>query len=161
MERTESKIIEVAPREETGVIQNLQSFGWNLQGRQEMRFEGNSVGRPDLFSGFGGVESYTIVTEIHHYVKLHFVRSMNIPNLDRIHVLENEYFGMGFPDKPKKVPVGIWLWVILTLIYGIGLVIYGLYYFLSYKPALERYERQARAIIVRANEIESEIISLL
>jgi hypothetical protein len=161
MERTESKIVETAPQDENDVIQNLQSFGWNLQNRQELRFEGNSRTTPDMLSGFGGIESSTTTTEIHHYVKLHFVRSMNIPNLDEIHDLENEYFNLSIPDKPKLFPVGLWLWIILSLIYGIVLVIYAIYYLLSYKPSLEKWNMYARATIKRANEIEQEIPVLL
>ena len=161
MERTESKIVETTPQDENDVIQNLQSFGWNLQSRQELRFEGNSRTTPDMLSGFGGIESYTTITEIHHYVKLHFVRSVNTPNLDEIHNLENEYFSLSIPDKPKLFPIGLWLWIILSLIYGIGLVIYAFYYFLSYKPSLEKWNEYAYATIKRANEIEQEIPVLL
>lgn len=161
MDRTESRIIETIPQAENEVIKTMEKFGWSLHGRQEMRFEGNSVTKPDLFSGFGGVYSYTTVVQIHHYTKLHFNRAVNTPNLDRIKILENEYFGMDLPQEPKLFPVSVWLWIVLVLIYGIGIPIWIAYYFLSYKPNKEKWAIEDSRIRNRAIEIETEIVGLL
>lgn len=36
MERTESTVIQVAPDYENDKIKEMEGFGWNLQGRQEV-----------------------------------------------------------------------------------------------------------------------------
>jgi hypothetical protein len=161
MERTESKVLETVPQRENDVISIMEHFGWNLQGRQEMHYEGNSVTKPDIFSGFGGYYSYTTYTQIHHYTKLHFTRAMNTPNLNRIKTLENEYFNMDYPVEPKMFSVGIWLWIILLLVYGLGIPIWIAYYFLSYKPNKVKFDLELARIQNRAKEIETEIYELL
>jgi hypothetical protein len=161
MARTESKILEVAPQNENEVVKTMEKFGWSLQNRQEIHFTGNSVTRPTLFSGYGGVESYITTYEVSHYTKLHFSRPVDTPNLDRIHLLENEYFSMVVPNKPKLVPGSIWLWIILCLFFGIGIAIWILYYFLSYKPNKEKFDSEVVRISARAREIEEEIDKLV
>lgn len=114
MERTESRIIQVAPAHENGMIEEMQRFAWNLLGRQEMRIEGHTS--PDIsVSAFvadsiGGTQSYK--TKIKHYVKLHFARSLDIPNLERLRQIESEYFNLPFPSsapppRGKDPPAGL------------------------------------------------------
>jgi len=88
MERTESKVVQVAPDYENDMIQEMQNFGWNLHGRQEVHEQGDAYGRPSL-SG----SEYITTTKVSKYVKLHFTRNLSTPNLDRVRQLEQEYFG--------------------------------------------------------------------
>ena len=78
-------------------------FGWNLQGRQEIHEEGNAEtsGRPSYVSNNTYVVKTT--TTVKHYVKLHFTRSLSLPNLDKIKHVEAEYFGLQFPAPPSLV----------------------------------------------------------
>jgi len=105
MERTESVVVQVAPNYENEKIKEMEMFGWNLQGRQEMHEEGDAYGSPSLLDS----STYVIKTKVSHYVKLHFVRPLSLPNLDRIKPLEAQYFGLPFPEFPRLVPGGIFL----------------------------------------------------
>jgi hypothetical protein len=101
MERTESKVVQAAPDYENEMIQEMQYFGWNLQGRQEMHEQGNAYGRPSITS-----DSYIVTTKVNKYVKLHFTRSLSMPNLTRVRELEQEYFGQQFPALPTLTVPG-------------------------------------------------------
>lgn len=101
MERTESAVIQVAPDYENDKIQEMQGFGWNLHGRQEMREEGEAFGRPSLTGS-----SYIIKTKVSHYVKLHFVRSLSLPNLAEIKRLEADYFNLSLMPLPSIKTAG-------------------------------------------------------
>ena len=120
MERTESKVVQVAPDYENNKIQEQQIFGWNLQGRQEIHEEGNTEGGPDFLG-----DGYTIKTQVSTYVKLHFVRSLEMPNIGRIKELENEYNSLERPQYPALIPGGFplvffWLlpWLLLYIPFG-------------------------------------------
>jgi hypothetical protein len=97
MERTESVVIQVAPSYENQKIEEMQIFGWNLQGRQEIHEEGDAYGRPSYLSD----STYIVKTTVHHYVKLHFVRSLRLPNLKRFREIENEYANLPFLSPPS------------------------------------------------------------
>lgn len=96
MERTESRVLQVSPDWENDKIQEMQTFAWNLQGRQEIHEEGDAEGRPTLLG-----DGYVITTKVKHYVKLHFARSLTLPNLNRIREIEAEYDGTPFPGAPS------------------------------------------------------------
>jgi len=95
VERTESVVVQVHPDYENQKIQEMQLFGWGLQGRQEIEQRGEAYGRPSHLAEFTG--TYVIKTTVHRFVKLHFVRSLSLPNLDRIKQLEAEYEALPFP----------------------------------------------------------------
>lgn len=128
MERTESKVIQVAPAHENSMIKENELFGWSLQGRQEMHVEGDT--RPDLsisgIIGDWGSETRTYVTEVKRYVKLHFSRSMNLPNLDGVRKIESEYYNLPFPNpstpSTKMTPLDI-LILLMWLVGGGGLLL--------------------------------------
>lgn len=114
MERTESKIIQIAPSLEQQMIDVMSKFGWSLHGRQEIQIESGKGGRRrmtgelsrDLFIPDG----YKLVLEsersLRHYVKLHFIRPINFKNSDKLNVLENEYFSLEFLKRPRlKAPI--------------------------------------------------------
>lgn len=102
MDRTESIVVSVGPNFENSKINEMSSFGWNLQGRQEVighvreaEISDNllvAIGR-GMKEGATGTKTY----QYDHYVKLHFVRSLALPNLARIKQLESEYFSLPFP----------------------------------------------------------------
>ncbi len=98
MERTESVVIQVAPDYENDKIREMQMFGWNLQSRQEMHEEGDAYGRPSITGG-----SYKVTTKVFKYVKLHFVRSLDLPNLNRIKQIEDEFYKLPFPNTPSFI----------------------------------------------------------
>jgi hypothetical protein len=100
MDRTESMVVQVAPQYENGKIQEMQGFGWNLHGRQEVHQEGDAFGRPS-FDG----SSYIVKTKVQSYVKLHLARGLDLPYIDEIRRLEAEYFGQPFTSIPgMKAP---------------------------------------------------------
>lgn len=101
MERTESIVVQVAPEYENDKIKEMEMFGWNLQGRQEIHEMGDTRGGPN----WTGTEYHTR-TKVYHYVKLHFTRSLSLPHLDRIKQIESEYFSLPFPKLPTP-PAGV------------------------------------------------------
>ena len=114
MERTESLIVQVAPSFEQDKIKEMETFGWNLQGRQEVHEEGDAYGRPSYTNS----STYVVKTKVKHYVKLHFVRSLTLPNLDKIRQIEAEYNNLPFPQPPGLGwPIG------LTVFFALGVII--------------------------------------
>lgn len=111
MERTESIVIQVAPSYENQKIKEMEMYGWNLQGRQEMHEEGDAYGSPSAFGN-----SYVIKTKVSHYVKLHFVRSLNLPNLDKIKRIESQVNNLPFPEIP---PTKKFMWPIILILIGV------------------------------------------
>lgn len=101
MERTESIIIQVSPNYENFKIKEMEMFGWNLQGRQEIHEQGDAYGSPSVFS-----DTYVIKTRVSQYVKLHFIRSLSQPNLNQIRQIESEYFNLQFPNSPALTGPG-------------------------------------------------------
>lgn len=102
MERTESIVVQVAPQFENDKIGEMELFGWNLQNRQEIHEKGEAYGRPSYLDS----STYIVKTTVHQYVKLHFVRGQELPNLDRLRALEAEYFSLPFPQSPSLTGPG-------------------------------------------------------
>ncbi|HEY5177922.1 MAG TPA: hypothetical protein VII95_20395 [Terriglobales bacterium] len=100
----ESTVVEVAPSYENDKIREMEAFGWNLQGRQEIHQEGDAYGRPSYLDS----STYVVKVKVSHYVKLHFVRGLSLPNLDTVRQLELEYNNLPFPPPaPIGWPLGI------------------------------------------------------
>ncbi len=154
MERTESIVVQVAPDYENDKIKEMEAFGWNLHGRQEIHEEGEAYGRPSFIDS----SEYIIKVKVHHYVKLHFTRSLGLPNLERIRALEAQYFGLPYPNFPALVPGGCLGWFLL--IWG-GWLIWPLWYFLFYKPQKAAAEAQLAEIVRKKQEILREVSALL
>jgi zinc-ribbon domain len=100
--RTESIVLSVPPSFENECIKERELFGWNLQNRQEVIGHLRLAETPDNLGHAiwqGAVEGATgkKTLEYDHYVKLHFARSVALPNLSRIKQLESEYFSLPFP----------------------------------------------------------------
>jgi len=154
MERTESIVIQVTPAYENAKIKEMQLFGWNLQGRQEVHEEGDAYGRPSYLDR----TTYLIKTKVYHYVKLHFVRSLSLPNLDKIRELENEYLSLPVPRFPSIVPpggiIGIIVWLFLWFLWPF-------YYFLLYKGKKVTAEAQLEEMLRREQDIKQRLAALL
>ena len=109
MERTESKIIQVLPEHENDAIKEMEMFGWSLQSRQEVYLEKGTY--PDtslpiiIMDEIAKTRSYRIEAE--HHVKLHFARSLALPNLDRVREIESEYFNLPFPLPTTSRPASV------------------------------------------------------
>ncbi len=121
MERTESFIIEVAPNYENAKIKQMEMFGWNLQGRQEIMGHLMEAKTSDsLFVAMwrGGMEGATgkKYYEYDHYVKLHFVRSLNLPNLSGIKKLETECSNLPYPELPA---IKSFMWPLIFIFGGL------------------------------------------
>jgi len=113
MERKESIVIQVAPNYENEKIREMEKFGWELQNRQEIHESG--VAFATRTSGDG---NYVINQLVSKYVKLHFARSLSFPNLDKIKLIESEYFNLSFPSAPSL----IWPYI-FTLFWVPGIII--------------------------------------
>lgn len=152
MARTESKSIQVHPSDEQNQIDLMQKFHWSLLGSQDVKTKDSHLEQRG--------DSIYSVTQTEHYIKLTFSRDIDLPHLAEIKTLENEFFSLPIPTDPALVPLGCFGGVVLAglaLLYGLGLAIYLLYYFLYYSP------RKAEATATRENsdrrtaEILSEV----
>jgi hypothetical protein len=149
MERTESKIVQVSPEYENMKIQELQTFSWNLQGRQEVHEEGDTEGGPDLIG-----DGYTTKTKVNVYVKLHFVRSMESPNIGRVKELEAEYNSLERPNFPALVPGGFPLIIIWLLPW---LTIYLPFFYFRKKQIADQ---QSQLIRAKYDEVSQKLVAL-
>jgi len=166
MERTKSKIEQVAPSLEQPMIDVMSKFGWSLHGRQEIQIQkgGESRIRGELSRDLYYPDSYTLVAEsekrLSHYVKLHFVRPIDFPNADKLDALENEYFSMKFTMRPPLalafLPFLLGFFSLFVGEYGYMLVLFVvggvLYYFMS---------NQIKQINVKNKEIEMKGAEIL
>jgi hypothetical protein len=141
MARTESKSIQVHPSDEQSMIEFMQKFGWSLLSTQEIKTK-------DSHLELRGDSMYS-VTETEHYVKLAFSRDLDMPHLNEIKAIEDEYLNLPNPPPlPKLFPGHIAYWIIGSLCYGIGIAAWLIYYFAFYqskKNASERLIAQRRA----------------
>jgi len=123
MDRTESVVIQVSPSVENAVIAEREKFGWNLHGRQEIHERGNAYGE---WNAAG--TTYIIKQEVSHYTKLHFVRSLRLPNLDKIRAIEQEYDNLPYPSLPSQgcavalgvIGLGLGLCGLVSVVLGIA-----------------------------------------
>jgi hypothetical protein len=155
MERTESIVVQVAPDYENAKIKEMEAFGWNLQGRQEIHEAGDAYGRPSFIDR----TDYIVKVRVSHYVKLHFARSVDLPNLDRIKALEAQYFSLPFPNFPRLFPPGGVLGFVLFFFFWYWL--WPLWYFRGYKPRKAAAEAQLEATLRKQQEILTEVAGLL
>jgi len=89
----------------------MENFGWSLASRQEIHEEGDAYGSPAVFS-----DSYVIKTKVSPYVKLHFSRSLSLPNLDKIKQIESDYMALPFPGLPTTKS---FLWPVACILIGL------------------------------------------
>lgn len=149
MARTESYSIQVHPNDEQNQINLMQQFHWSLLNSQEIKTVDNHLERR-------GDEIYQ-VTNSEHYVKLTFSRELDLPNLNEVKRLEKQFFGLKSPRYPALFPGTIWLWLILSIIYGLGIAGWIAYFILSYKPKKEEAERMTQDNERSRQQILSEL----
>jgi len=133
MARTEGTSFQVHPNDEQEQINLMQKFHWSLLNSQDIKTVDSHLEQRggDIYS----------VTNSEHYVKLTFSRELDLPNLSEIKRLEQSFFGLPVPKYPKLFPGNIWLYLVLSLFYGAGIVIWITYFFLWYKPKKEEADR--------------------
>lgn len=145
MERTESIVIQVAPDYENEKIREMELFGWNLQGRQELHEEGEAFAQRSIWS-----DDYIIKTKVYNYVKLHFVRDLNLPNFKEIHKLEDQYYSLSVPKYPSLIPpggiFGFILWFCL-------MIFWPFYYLLIFKKRKSKADDEAKIFLKKRDEI--------
>jgi hypothetical protein len=127
----------------------MQTFHWSLLNSQEIKTVDNHLERR-------GDDIYQ-VTKSEHYVKLTFSRDLDLPNLKEIKRLEQEYFGLPRPVQPTLFPVHILVWIIGAFVYGLGIIGWLVYYFMSYKPKKEGADALASKNASRRQEIVAEL----
>lgn len=149
MARTESISFQVHPNDEQEMINLMQMFHWSLLNSQEIKTVDSHLERRG--------DSIYSVTKSEHYVKLTFSRELDLPNLNEIKRLEQAYFSLPVPKYPKLFPGTIWLYLVLSLFYGAGIVIWALYFFLSYKPKKEEADRISQSNEQKRQQIISEL----
>ena len=147
MARTESTSFQVHPNDEQAQINLMQKFHWNLLNTQEIKTVDSHLEQRG--------DSLYSVTKSEHYVKLSFTRELETPHLAEIKKLEEQYNALSPAKYPVLFPGAWWLWGIVTLFYGLGLVAWVAYYFLLYAPkktaadALTQQNGQKRAEIMK------------
>ena len=149
MGRTESKSIQCHPNNEQEQINLMQKFHWSLIGSQEINTVDNHLERR-------GDDIYQVRSS-EHYVKLTFSRELDLPKLSEIRKLEESYFSLRSPYYPKLFPIHIGLWGVLTLFYGVGVAIWLLYFFISYKPKKNYADRISQSNAQKRQEILTEL----
>lgn len=149
MARTESVSFQVHPNNEQAQIDLMQKFHWSLLTTQEIKTIDNHLERR-------GDDIYQ-VTNSEHYVKLTFNRSLDLPNLNDVKRLEQQYNSLPYPTYPKLFPISIWVWIILAFVYGLGVVGWILYFFLSYKPKKEEADNISSTNSRKRQEILTEL----
>jgi hypothetical protein len=121
MDRAESRVIQVNPDYVNLKIQEMEAFGWSLQGQQDVHVQGEAQMTPSLLGG-----TYITTTKVNHYVKLHFVRSYNLQNLAEIKRLEDEYERLPFPPRPSTAGPGFLTFIgVITVLASLVGVIEG------------------------------------
>lgn len=110
MARTESKSIQVHPHDEQSQIDLMQKFHWNLLNSQEIKTIDNRLERR-------GDRIYQ-VSNTEHYVKLVFSRDLDVPNLDKVRQLEQEFFSLPYPTYPRAfgcfMAIGLFVLFLVT-----------------------------------------------
>ncbi|MHB8871927.1 MAG: hypothetical protein ACYC5G_05740 [Candidatus Doudnabacteria bacterium] len=149
MARTESVTFQVHPNNEQAQIDLMQKFHWSLLTTQEIKTIDNHLERR-------GDDIYQ-VSSSEHYVKLTFNRQLDLPKLNDVKRLEQQYNSLPYPTYPKLFPISIWVWIILAFVYGLGVVGWILYFFLSYKPKKEEADNISTANSRKRQELLTEL----
>lgn len=167
MARTESKSIQVHPYDEQSQIELMQRFHWNLLNSQEIKTVDNH-----LESRGGSMYS---VTNTEHYVKLVFNRDLDLPNLNQIKRLEQDFFSLPNPTYPEAFGCFIAqmlfvLFIVLAIALGmalnsgaVGTVLslilvvggYAAYLFMYYMPN----KQEADQVMAETGQRQRELLS--
>lgn len=169
MARMESKSVSVLPAEEQEAIQKHEMFGWTLMSTQE-------IFNQDTKQEARGDQIWNVTTTT-NYIKLMFQRDMDMPNIDKIKGLEEEYWPNFKLSKypPSKLPGKVICGLVFLLAAGGAIIISsgegggaalaGVFYilgavgilvarhFLSYMPKFKRW----CAAVDKYKEIEGAV----
>ncbi len=145
MARTESSTFQVHPNDEQEQIQIMEKFHWSLLSTQEIKSIDNHLERR-------GDDIYQ-VTNTERYVKLAFNRSLDLPNLNDIKRLEQQYLAIPYPKYPVLFPGGFWIWLFTSA----WCLLWFLYFFLSYQPKKKEAERIEYEGSLKRSEILKEL----
>lgn len=151
MARTESKSMQVHPDNEQELIELMQKFHWSLLSSQEVRTKDSHL--EENWSG----DKIMSVTETENYIKLVFSRDLELSNLREIKEIENKYFSLPLPEYPKLFPVSIWMWVIGAFFYGIGIIGWVIYFFVSYNPKKEIANKMHEDLVHNRTQLLNEV----
>lgn len=149
MARTESISIQTHPNDEQSQINLMEKFHWSLLGSQTVDRVDNSLERR-------GDTIYAVRTE-EKYVKLQFSRDLALPHLAEVKRLEQEFFNLPWPEMPQLFPGGVFLWGFLALIWGLGIIIWAVRYFVSYSPKKVAVDAARAQTLRRRAEILAEL----
>lgn len=167
--RTESKTVTVTLDQEKELIQNMELFGWYIQSREDVT--------PLVPADPKATTS----------IKLHFVRRLDLPNLDEIKDLESQYPFGELPEEyrggcltdilamalgrggPLLILIGIALLFVeqISKAIAIGVIVLGIISGLvgiSWERNLDKKEHEAskgrQEIISKRQEIKKKLESL-
>jgi len=152
MARTESKTLTCHPAAEREVVEVHEKFHWSLTNSQDVKTVSQGIEK----GGWLDDDLYS-VRRTEHYVKLTFSREIDLPNLSEIKKLENAYFGLPTPYYPSLFPIHIGVWGVLTLIYGLGIVLWLAYLFAYYMPKNTEAKRVSESNVQERRRILSEV----
>jgi len=102
----ESTSVQVSPELENNIIEEFESFGWELKSSQTI-----DTKNTHLESKFDALYS---VTESTNYIKLVFRRNKNIKNYEKIKNLEYSFNNMYIRQQPKAPSIG---WIICAILF--------------------------------------------
>jgi len=159
MPRTESITIQVHPNDEQSQINLMQRFHWSLLSTQEIKTIDHHLERR-------GDKIYQ-VTNSERYIKLAFSREVDLPNLQQVKRLEQEYFSLPSPAHPGSA-LGVVLAILVLAIlgsatknFGVGFIFaigaYVAYYFYVYLPKKRAADQTATEIANRRHGILREL----
>lgn len=115
----ESKKLVVAPGEETYYINTYSCFGWEMVSSQEVKVKDSHV------ENRGGTLYSVTVSE--NYVNIMLSRDTAIPNYDKLNALQNQFESALAGMKARK-RFNLIIAIIGLALWGIGLVLYIVYY---------------------------------
>jgi hypothetical protein len=139
----------VHPQDEQQQIKLMEAFCWNLLSSQDVKTVDNSLERR-------GDDLYQVRTT-EHYVKLTFSRDLDTPHLAEIRKLEAEYENLRFSQPPSMFPGCLVGWLFSFLIYGVGFVVWLIYFFTMYKPQKAAVESKNAEVRARREAILREV----
>lgn len=115
LEKNESIAIDVTQRYENEIVKEMEMFGWKIQNHQEIHKKGKAYGRTiNIYN-----QNHVIKTKVSKHIRLHFHRSLELPNIDKIRRIESAIFALPFPEPPTEKS---FLWPILFACIG-GLIL--------------------------------------
>ena len=142
--------IQVSPELENEIIEEYESFGWELKSSQ-------TIDRKDshLESKFDALYS---VTESVNYIKLVFKRNKKMVNYEKIKKLENAYQNTYIRQYPKGPSIA---WIVCAILFLPVLTIPFLIIYFVKKSKYQKKCEEIREINHKASLIKNEALNIL